>query len=131
MSVIPEKYNDLLASNALAHLATIMPDGSPQSTPIWFDTEGELVVFNTAKGRQKDKNLRQTPKVSLSIVDPKNSYRYVEIRGEIVESTEEGADAVIDRLAKKYLGVDSYPMRNAAETRVTYKVRPLKAVGMG
>lgn len=131
MSEIPEKYRDLLASTALAHLATVMPDGTPQSTPVWFTTEGDLVVFNTAKGRQKDKNLRQTPKVSISIVDPANAYRYVEIRGEIVEITEEGADAMIDSLAKKYLGVDSYPMRNAAETRVTYKVKANKVVGMG
>ena len=131
MSNVPEKYLDILAGPNLAHLATVMPDGSPQVTPVWFEYDGEFMVFNTAKGRQKDKNLRNSPKVAMSIVDPKNSYRYLEVRGEIVEITEEGADAMIDRLAKRYLGVDSYPFRNPTEVRVTYKVKPLHCSGMG
>ena len=131
MSVIPEKYQDLLDGANLAHLATNMPDGSPQVTPVWFEYDGEFLIFNTAKGRQKDKNLKASPKVALSIVDPKNMYRYVEVRGEIVDISEEGASAMIDRLAKRYMGVEVYPYHSANETRVTYKVKPLRCAGMG
>ena len=131
MSVISEKYRDLLDGPNFAHLATVMPDGTPQVTPVWFEYDGELIVFNTAKGRQKDRNLRRTPKVAMSILDPKNAYRYVEVRGEIVEITETGAEAMIDRLAKRYMGVERYPYHSPTEQRVTYKVKPLKCAGMG
>ena len=86
-----------------------MPDGRPQVTPVWCDLEGDLVVFNSAKGRQKDRNVRRDPRVALAIVDPDNPYRYLEIRGRVIEITEEGADDHIDKMAKKYLGVDKYP----------------------
>src|SRR5215467_3874167 len=105
---IPEKYRDLFSKRAFANLGTLMPDGRPQVTPVWCDLEGDYVVFNSAKGRQKDKNVRRDPRVALSIVDPENPYRYLEIRGRVVEITEQGADAHIDKLAKKYLGVDKY-----------------------
>ena len=131
MSETLQKYRDLLEAPNLAHLATVMPDHSPQVTPVWFEFDGEFIMFNSAKGRQKDRNLRANPHVALSIVDPKNSYRYLEVRGEIVEITEEGADAVIDRLAKRYLGLDRYPYHNERETRVTYTVKPSKFAGMG
>jgi PPOX class probable F420-dependent enzyme len=130
-SAIPEKYKDLFSKRAFANLGTLMPDGTPQVTPVWVDLEGDRVVFNSAKGRQKDKNVRRDPHVALAIVDPDNPYRYLEIRGRVVEITEDGADDHIDKLAKKYLGVDKYPYRQASETRVIYKIQPDHTTMMG
>src|ERR1700744_6519341 len=96
---IPEKYRDLFQKRAFASLGTLMPDGRPQVTPVWVDFDGEHVIFNSAKGRQKDRNVRRDPRVSLAIVDPENPYRYLEIRGSVVEITEDGADDSIDKLA--------------------------------
>ena len=93
--------------------------------------EGDLVIFNSAKGRQKDRNVRRDPRVALAIVDPDNPYRYLEIRGRVVEITEDGADAHIDKMAKKYLGVDKYPYRQPTETRVIYKIQPEHTTMMG
>ena len=128
---IPEKYRDLFTKRAFASLSTLMPDGRPQVTPVWCNLEGDLVVFNSAKGRQKDKNVRRDPRVAMAIVDPENPYRYLEIRGRVVEITEEGADAYIDKLAKKYLGVDKYPYAQAGEVRVLYKIQPEHMTMMG
>ncbi len=128
---IPDKYRDLFTKRAFASLATLMPDGSPQVTPVWVDLEDDLVLVNTAKGRQKDKNMRRDPRVSLAIIDPDNPYRYLEIRGRVAEITEDGADAHIDKMAKKYLGVDKYPYRQATETRVIFKIRPERVSTMG
>jgi PPOX class probable F420-dependent enzyme len=112
-------------------LGTLMPDGRPQVTPVWCDFDGENVIFNSAKGRQKDRNVRRDPRVSLAIVDPENPYRYIEVRGRVVEITEDGADANIDKLAKKYLGVDKYPYGQPGEVRVIYKIKPEHAQVMG
>lgn len=128
---IPEKYRDLFSKRAFASLATLMPDGRPQVTPVWVDVEGDLVLINTAKGRQKDRNLRRDPRVSLAIIDPENPYRYLEIRGRVVEITEDGADAHIDKMAKKYLGVDKYPYRQESEARVVFKIQPEHTTTMG
>ena len=128
---IPEKYRDLFKKRAFASLGTLMPDGRPQVTPVWVDLEGDRVIFNSAKGRQKDRNVRRDPRVALAVVDPDNPYRYLEIRGRVTEITEEGADAHIDRLAKKYLDVDKYPYRQPGEVRVIYKVQPEHATMMG
>ncbi|HSY65232.1 MAG TPA: PPOX class F420-dependent oxidoreductase [Terriglobales bacterium] len=128
---IPEKYRDLFNKRAFASLATLMPDGRPQVTPVWVDLEGDYVVFNSAKGRQKDRNVRRDPRVALAIIDPDNPYRYIEIRGRVGEITEEGADAHIDKLAKKYLGVDKYPYRQPSEKRVIYKILPEHITTMG
>jgi PPOX class probable F420-dependent enzyme len=128
---IPDKYRDLFSKRAFANLATLMPDGRPQVTPIWCDLDGDHVVFNSARGRQKDRNVRRDPRVSLAIVDPDNPYRYLEIRGRVVEITEEGADAQIDKLAKKYLGVDKYPYGQPGEVRVIYKIKPEHTTMMG
>jgi PPOX class probable F420-dependent enzyme len=122
---IPDQFKDLFSKVAFAHLATLMPDGSPQVTPVWCDFDGTNVRVNSAKGRVKDKNMRRDKKVALSVQDPENSYRYLAIRGEVVEITEEGADAHIDSLAKKYLGKDKYPFRGPGEVRVIYKIRPV------
>ncbi len=129
--VIPEKYRDLFSKRAFASLGTIMPDGQPQVTPVWCDLEGDHVIFNSAKGRQKDRNVRRDPRVSLAVIDPENPYRYLEIRGRVVEITEQGASEHIDKMAKKYLGVDKYPYGGPGEVRVIYKIHPEHATMMG
>lgn len=121
----------LLESPNFAHLATIMPDGSPQVTPVWVDYDGEHVLINTAEGRQKPRNLRSDPRVALSVVDQGNAYAWVAIRGRVVELTHENADEHIDRLSKKYLGRDSYPARKAGEQRVIVKIEPEHVASMG
>src|SRR5579864_7854730 len=121
---IPDKYRDLFTKRAFASLVTLMPDGSPQVTPVWCDLEGGNVVINTAKGRLKDRNMRRDPRVALEISDPANPYRYLQIRGRVSEVTENGADDQIDRMAKKYLNVDTYPYRQEGEQRVMFKIRP-------
>ena len=131
MAGIPEKFRDLFEKKAFAHLATVGADGSPQATPIWIDYDGTHVRFNTAKGRVKAKNLERNPRVALSILDPDNPYRYVQVRGRIAEVTEQGADAHIDALAKKYIGQDRYPGRKPGEVRVTVKIAPESVQGMG
>ena len=128
---IPDKYRDLFTKRAFASLGTLMPDGSPQVTPVWCDIEGDRVIVNTAKGRQKDKNMQKNSRVALSILDPDNPYRYLEIRGTVETITEEGADAHIDKMAKKYMGKDTYPYRRPDEVRVLYKIRPMKTSQMG
>jgi len=128
---IPEKYLDLFKKAAFGNLATIMKDGSPQVTPVWVDYDGKYVRFNSALGRVKDKNIRRDPRVALSIFDPENPYRHLEIRGRVVEITRNGADDHINSLAKKYLGKDVYPYRQAGEVRVMYKIEPEKVNTMG
>jgi PPOX class probable F420-dependent enzyme len=128
---IPDKFMDLVRQPAFANLATVMKDGSPHVTPVWFDYDGECVRINSARGRVKDRNMRNNPRVALSIMDPKNPYRYLEIRGHVTEITEAGADAHIDRLAKKYLNVDTYPHRAANEVRVLYRITPEHVSTMG
>lgn len=128
---IPAEYLDLFEKKAFAHLATLMPDGSPQVTPVWCDFDGTHVIVNSARGRQKDKNMTRDAKVALSMTDPENPYRYLEVRGTVTEITEEGADAHIDKLARKYMGVDSYPYRTPNEARVIYKITPTKTTQRG
>ncbi len=128
---IPEAYLDLFQKKAFGSLTTIMPDGGPQVTPVWVDFDGQYVIFNSARGRQKDRNVRRDPRVAIAILDPENPYRYLEVRGRVSEITQEGADASIDSLAKKYLGVDKYPYAQPGEVRVIYKVRPEHAYGHG
>jgi len=132
MPSVPDGFKDLLtAKKAFANLATINADGTPQVTPVWFDWDGRHLRINSAKGRVKDKNLRRTPSVALSIQDPDNPYRYVQIKGRVTSVTETGADAHIDALAKKYLGQDRYPYRKADEVRVTYVIAPDRVQTMG
>jgi PPOX class probable F420-dependent enzyme len=124
MAEIPAAFRDLTEKKAFANLATLMPDGSPQVTPVWFDVADGRVRVNTAKGRVKARNLRDGSPVALAILDPDNPYRYMQIRGRVVRMTEQGADAHIDALAKKYLGKDKYPFRRAGEVRVMYEIEP-------
>jgi PPOX class probable F420-dependent enzyme len=113
----------LLNEPQIANVATVMADGSPQVTPVWVDTDGEAVLFNTAKGRVKHRNLLRDPRVAVSVVDRNDPYRLVVVRG-TAEFVDEGADAHIDKLAKKYLDADTYPWHKAEEQRVIVRVVP-------
>ena len=126
MATIPASHADLLTKPAFAHLATVNADGSPQVTPVWVDFDGTNVIINTARGRVKTKNLAREPRIAVSIADPENPYRYVGIQGRVAEMTEAGADAHIDKMAKKYMGKDSYPFRTPTEVRVIVKITPDK-----
>ena len=132
-ATIPDAFRPLLGDDvkAYANLGTLFSDGSPQVTPVWFDTADGAIRINTAVGRAKDRNLRRDPRVALAIMDPGNPYRFVQIRGRVQRRTEEGADAHIDRLAKKYLGADTYPFRQPGEVRVIYVIRPERVTTMG
>ena len=131
-ATIPDNFKDLLTTKlTFAHLGTVMKDGTPQVTPVWFSYDGTQVLLNSAKGRVKDRNMRARPHVALSIIDPDDAYRYLQIIGKITEITEQGADAHIDALAKKYMGQDTYPFRQPGEERVIYKVTPGKVQTMG
>ena len=131
MATIPESFRDIFAKKAFAHLATVGRDGAPQVTPVWVDYDGTHVRINTARGRVKDKNLQRNPKVALSAQDPDNPYRYVQVRGRVVEMTEKDADAHIDALSKKYTGRDKYANRRPGEVRVIVKIMPEKVQSMG
>jgi PPOX class probable F420-dependent enzyme len=130
-SAFPDKYRDLFDKKAFAAFTTLMPDGSPQTTPVWVDHRDGDIWVNSAVGRQKDKNVRRDPRVALAIVDPDNPYRYVEVRGRVREITQDGADAHIDAMAKKYLGQDKYPYRQPGEQRVLYKIAIEKTIAVG
>ncbi|MFB6127615.1 MAG: PPOX class F420-dependent oxidoreductase [Halolamina sp.] len=107
--MIPESHLDILDAESYAHLATVMPDGTPQVTPVWVDRDGrEAVLVNTARGRQKERNIRRSPRVGVSVLDPTDPYRYVSVRGE-AELVADGADDHIDELAQQYMGVEEYP----------------------
>ena len=119
---IPENFQDLFRKRAFGGLATLMPDGQPQVTPMWCDYDGKHLLLNTAKGRQKEKNMRRDPRITLCIQDPDNPYRYLEVRGRVIEITEKGADEHINKLAKKYLDKDVYPFRQPGEVRLFLRV---------
>ncbi|MDE0340653.1 MAG: PPOX class F420-dependent oxidoreductase [Nitrospinae bacterium] len=131
MALIPDSHAGILDTKALLYLGTQNKDGSPQVSPVWFKTNGDIIEVNSAKDRLKDINMRARPKVSIAIVDPENPYKYVGIQGTVVEITENGAEEHIDALANKYLGVDSYPNRQAGQVRVIYRIRADKVFTMG
>jgi PPOX class probable F420-dependent enzyme len=132
MAAIPDKYLDLLQQKkAFANVATLMPDGSPQVTPVWFDYSGGFIRINTAKGRVKARNLKTGSPVALAIMDPDQPYRYLQVRGRVRRVLEEGADSHIDSLAKKYLDKDKYPFAQPGEVRVMYEIEPASVSGMG
>lgn len=131
MKAIPESHSDILDKPAFAHLSTIMDDGSPQASAVWIDTDGPLIVVNSAEGRLKDRNIRRDPRVAISVTDPDNPYRSLMIRGRVSKITNEGADAHIDKMAKKYMGVDEYPFRTPDEVRVIYYIEPERVAAMG
>jgi len=129
--VIPRAYLDLFQKKTFAMLATVMPDGSPQVTPVWVDFDGSHIILNSARGRQKDRNMKRNPSVSIALIDPDNPYRYLEVRGRVCEITEEGASEHIDAMAQKYLGMEKYPNRKEGEVRVLYRVQPEHVTFMG
>ncbi|MEZ4334694.1 MAG: PPOX class F420-dependent oxidoreductase [Myxococcota bacterium] len=124
MTHVPQKFRDLFEKKAFGHLATIMPDGQPQTTPVWIDYDGEHVIVNTTDDRQKYQNLSEEPRVAISIQDPDDPYRYLEVRGRVSEATDAGADRHIDRLTQRYLEQDRYPFREDGEHRVVVKITP-------
>lgn len=127
MSELNDDAKALLAEAILGWATTMRPDGSLHSTVIWVDVDGDDVIFNTAIGRAKEKNLRADPRVSVSVLDPNDAFRYVSVSGRAALE-EEGADDMIDRLAHKYLGVDRYPYKAPGERRVTVRIRPEQVV---
>lgn len=126
---IPESHRDLLEGPYTITLVTVMPDGQPQATPVWCDLDGGYVRINTARGRQKDRNLnRPNAKVAITVIDPKDVNRWIEVRGEVADSTEEGAPEHINKLSWLYDNEDFYEgkTRPAGEIRVIYRIRPTK-----
>jgi PPOX class probable F420-dependent enzyme len=123
----------LLQEPQLAHFVTLMTDGSPQTTPVWVDIEpdGSAVLINTAEGRVKTRNVERDNRVAVSVADAANAWRFVLVRGTIVERRHEGADDHIDRLAFKYLGKEKYPFRREGEQRVTLVIKPHHVIEMG
>lgn len=127
---IDDSVIQLLTGKNFAFVATLMKDGSPQITPTWIDFDGNSILINTAEGRVKQKNISRDPHIAISIVDQNNPYQMVTIRGKVIEQTSSGADDHIDKLAKRYLGVDKYPFRSQDEKRVILKVQPEKVFYM-
>lgn len=121
--ILSTNARDLISRPVLASLATLNPDGSPQVTPLWIDLDGDDVVFNTARGRVKARNLEKDQRVAVSVIDPDDPYNVVAFQGTVIDVTTEGADEHIDALAQKYLGVETYPMRRDGEVRIRVTVR--------
>lgn len=134
MTQIPADYRDMVDRPAFAHVATLLPNGTPHVTPTWIDADDdyEHVLINTARTRRKEKNVRRDPRVGLSILDPDDPYRHLTLWGEVVELTEEGAREHIDELARQYMGVDEYPNYDSDPgPRVIVRIRPDHVTGMG
>jgi PPOX class probable F420-dependent enzyme len=123
---IPDSHKELFEKPVIANLATIMPNGQPQVNPVWCDYDGTYVRVNSSKGRVKDKNMQERPQVTLLLVNPESVWHWIEVRGIVEQITEEGAEAHIDALAHKYLGVDKFPYRRPDQVRVIYKIKPIR-----
>jgi len=123
-ATLSEGVKKLFLEPNFAHLATLMPDGSPQVTPVWVDLEDGRILVNTAEGRAKPRNVRRDPRVAISITKQDNPYASAFIRGRVAEMRHEGADELVDRLAKKYIGQDRYPWRQPGEQRVIMVIEP-------
>ncbi len=131
MAALPEMAKKLLMGKNFATVATLMQDGSPSASVVWVDTDGEHVIFNTAEGRVKPKSMRRDGRVAIAVFDHENPYRQAMIRGKVVSMETKGADAHIDKMAKKYMGVDSYPYRKPGEARIIVKIKPERVGLMG
>lgn len=134
MAEIPEAYHDLFEKKSFGHLATMMPEGTPQVTPVWVDYDAERghVLVNTVRGRQKERNVERNPKVGIEIMDPDDAYRYVSVRGEVVEVTEDGAVEHIDAMTRRYFGQDEYPNKGEERgPRVVVRIDPDRVVTNG
>ena len=128
---LSEKARALVMAKNLGSIATIMPNGSPHVVPVWIDLDGDQILINTAEGRQKLKNIRRDPRVAMDVVNLENPYEMVAVRGRVVEVTHDGADAHIDKLAKKYLGRRQYPFRQPGEQRVIIRIAPERVMAYG
>jgi PPOX class probable F420-dependent enzyme len=131
MATIPDSHRDLLEGKSFAHVATIGPNGEPQNNPVWFDWDGKQLKFSQTKKRQKYRNVKREPRVAISIIDPANPYRYLEIRGRVVRVDEDPDYAFIDKMAKKYIGQDKYPWHQPGDERVVVVVEPERTTQMG
>ncbi len=131
MTQIPENFRDLLGAKALAHIATIGPEGEPQSNPVWFGWDGTHVLFSQTKTRQKYRNVQRDPRIALSITDPQNPYRYLEIRGRVARIEDDQDLSFINSMAKKYLGKDKYPWHQPGDERVVIHVQPERTTHQG
>ena len=123
-STLEPRDRELLEAPNFVHVSTLREDGSIHTIPIWVDTDGETVLLNTAEGRSWPKNLRRNGTVTLTVLNMENPYEYLTVTGSVAEDTHEGADAHIDKMAKKYLDKDSYPFRQDGEQRVIFRIRP-------
>ena len=121
--VLTEASREIIHKQVLAHVATLGSQGEPHVTPVWIDLDGDDLIINTALGRAKARNLASDDRVAISLTDPDNLHTVIAIRGTVVQFTTDGADAVIDQLAKKYLGLETYPYRREGEIRVTVRIR--------
>ena len=122
---LPESIRQILEQPYIAHIVTLMPDGSPHVTPVWVDTDGEFVYINTVEGRRKTRNMHRDSRVALSVLDPQDPYQAaVQIRGKVVEMTPQGAEEHADRLAQKYIGQERYTMGAPGEVRLQIKIQP-------
>ena len=128
---VPEKFRDILDGKGFAHWATIGPDGEPQVNPVWFDFDGEQIIISQTKTRQKLHNVKRDPRVSVSILDPENPYRYIELRGEVVDITDDKDNAFINSMAKKYLDKDVYEWAQPGDERVVVRIQPKHTTTMG
>lgn len=131
MAALPQGLKEMLQQPVFVHLTTLMPDGSPQASPVWVDVDGDEIVINTAEGRVKDKNMKRDARVALSVTATDNPYKAFMIRGHVVKHTTQGGDAHIDKMAKKYMGVDSYPFRKPEEVRVIFRIVADRVSNMG
>lgn len=131
MPAIPEGYRDILDGKGFAHVATIGPDGAPQSNPVWFEFDGTTIKFSQTKKRQKYRNLQRDPRVAISVTDPANPYRYIEVRGRVTRIEDDRDNAFIDKMARKYIGQDTYPWHQPGDERVVVVVEPERTTQMG
>jgi len=129
-SAVPTSHADILSKNGFAHVATVGPDGAPHSSPVWYDWDGSSLMFSQTTGRQKYKNLMRDGRVALSVTDPENPYRYIEIRGPVAFE-DDGDGAFINKMAKKYLNEDVYPWPQPGDVRVVVRVTPQHTTTQG
>lgn len=131
-ATIPEAVIDLFERETFAHFGTVMPDGTPQITPVWIDHDGDDILINTARGRLKERNVSRNPRVGVCVLDPDDPYRYVSVRGTVVEITTDGAAEHIDTLARRYMDAQEYPHHGEEQgPRVLIRVRPTDVVTNG
>ncbi|HSH58516.1 MAG TPA: PPOX class F420-dependent oxidoreductase [Acidimicrobiales bacterium] len=129
--MIPDSHRDILEKKGFAHVATIGPDGEPHSSPVWYDWDGEHFLFSQTKTRQKYRNVQRDPRVAVSMTDPDNPYRYLEIRGTVDGIDEDEGNVFINSMAKKYMDEDVYPWHQPEDERIVVKVRPERTTSMG